>query len=46
MRWRTYKRLGNRCERVAGGIDDNRISFLARQLNEIDERSFVVRLVK
>ena len=37
---------GNRCERVGGGVDDNRICFLARRLNEIDEHSFVVRLVK
>src|SRR5262245_33966717 len=36
----------DRCERVPGGIDDNRVGLLARRLNEIDQHSFMVRLMK
>src|SRR5262245_58188175 len=36
----------DRCERVPGGINDNRVGLLARRLNEIDQHSFMVRLVK
>ena len=37
---------GDRREGVASGIDDDRIGFLPRRLNEIDQHAFVVRLVK
>jgi hypothetical protein len=33
-------------ERVAGGVDDDRIGLLARGLNEVDQRPLVVGLME